>query len=221
MRTISRASSAALIPLMIPVIILAGIMGGIMSPTEAGAIAAVYALGITMFYYRTIDRTQLFGVFSRTMSFSAKLLIIIGCGSVFSLVLAIEEVPELILGIIESLDLAPVAVLLIANLILLVIGMFIDPAAAIILFAPILSKIVTAVGIDPLHFGVIMILNLNLGLLTPPLGICLFAAEEIADCGLAALIKETIPFLLSGFIALMLVSYLPQICLFLPDFLGY
>ena len=99
--------------------------------------------------------------------------------------------------------------------------MFIDPTAAIILFAPILSKVAIAVGIDPVHFGVIMILNLNLGLLTPPLGICLFAAEEIAECGLPALIRETLPFLLVSFLVLILVTYLPGLSLWLPAILGF
>ena len=220
-QSLVRAGSQAIIPLMVPVIILMGILGGIMTPTEAGAIAACYALLIALLYYRTLKPADLYGVFARTMTFSSKLLIIVGCGTVFSLVMAIENVPGLLQAGIETSNMGPLATLLIANLVLLFIGMFIDPAAAIILFAPILSSVAQSVGIDPVHFGVIMILNLNLGLLTPPLGICLFAAEEIADCGLSDLVKETIPFLITGLCVLVIVTCFPEISLWLPGILDF
>lgn len=211
----------SLIPLMIPVIILAGILGGLMTPTEAGAVAAAYALAISMLYYRTLSFADLYKVLSRTMRVSGKLLIIVGCGAVFSLVMAIENVPELLQIAIEAAGLSPATTLLLANVLLLLIGMFLDPAAAIILFAPILAAVAVEVGIDPVHFGVIMILNLNIGLLTPPLGICLFAAEEIAGCGLPKLIRETAPFLLTAVLALMVVTYFPSLSLWLPRQLGF
>lgn len=215
------SAAESIIPLMVPVIILAGILGGVMTPTEAGAVAAFYALLVAFGYYRSLKVADLYGVFERTMTFSGKLLIIVGCGAVFSLVMAIENVPTVMQGIIEAADMGPFTTLMVANLILLLVGMFIDPTAAIILFAPILSKVAQSVGIDPVHFGVIMILNLNLGLLTPPLGICLFAAEEIAGCGLPALIRETIPFLLISVLVLLLVTYIPGISLWLPHKLGF
>jgi len=220
-KALMNSSTEAIIPFMVPVIILAGILGGVMTPTEAGAVAAFYALVISVFYYKTMGLDDLYAVFSRTMSFSGKLLIIVGCGTVFSLVMAIENVPGILQAGIETAQISPVVTLLVANLILLLIGMFIDPAAAIILFAPILSTVAISAGIDPVHFGVIMILNLNLGLLTPPLGICLFAAEEIADCGLPSLIKETIPFLLTSLFVLILITYCPAISLWLPHKLGF
>ncbi len=192
-----------------------------MTPTEAGAVAAFYALLIAFAYYRSLKVGDLYGIFARTLSLSGKLLIIVGCGAVFSLVMAIENVPVLLQGAIQNANMGPFTTLIIANLILLLVGMFLDPAAAIILFAPVLSKVAQTVGIDPVHFGVIMILNLNLGLLTPPLGICLFAAEEISGCGLPALIKETMPFLLVSLVVLIMVTYIPQISLWLPQLLGF
>lgn len=219
-RALMGSAGAAAVPLMIPVIILAGILGGLMTPTEAGSIAALYALVIAMFFYRTIKVSDLFGVFSRTMGFSAKLLIIVGCGAVFSLVLAIENVPALLQSAIHESDLSQASTLLVANLLLLLIGMFLDPTAAIILFAPILAGVAAEVGIDPVHFGVLMILNLNIGLLTPPLGICLFATEEIAGCGLGPLFRETLPFLLVSLAALVLVTYFPALSLWLPGQMG-
>ena len=221
MKALMSSSTEAIIPLMVPIIILVGILGGVMTPTEAGAVAAFYALIIAMFYYRTMKIADLYGVFARTMTFSGKLLIIVGCGTVFSLVMAIENVPGILQASIQTAQISPLTTLLIANLVLLFIGMFIDPAAAIILFAPILSTVAISAGIDPVHFGVIMILNLNLGLLTPPLGICLFAAEEIADCGLPGLIKETIPFLMTSVLVLLLVTYIPAISLWLPHQFGF
>jgi TRAP-type C4-dicarboxylate transport system permease large subunit len=104
---------------------------------------------------------------------------------------------------------------------MLVLGMFIDPSAAIILFIPVLGEAAKAAGVDPVHFGVIVILNLNIGLLTPPLGVCLYAAEKIADCGLGQLLKEIWPFLIVSLIALALVTYIPAISLWLPRLIGF
>jgi tripartite ATP-independent transporter DctM subunit len=216
-----RSTGQTVIPLMIPVIILAGILGGLMTPTEAGAVAAAYALIIAIFYYKTLKVSDLYGVFSRTMSFSGKLLIIVGCGSVFSLVMAIENVPELLQQAIQTANFSPATTLLVANVILLLIGTFLDPAAAIILFAPILAGVAAKVGIDPVHFGVIMILNLNIGLLTPPLGICLFATEQIAGCGLPKLLREMMPFLFAALFALIIVTYFPELSLWLPKKMGF
>ncbi len=219
--TLVRSGAASIVPLMVPVIILCGILGGIMTPTEAGAVAAFYALAIGMLYYRSLDTPGLHRALQNTLVLSGKLLIVVGCGTVFSLVMAIENVPAILQGVIQEHSMGPVLTLLIANLLLLLIGMFIDPAAAIILFAPLLSQVAASAGVDPVHFGVIMILNLNLGLLTPPLGICLFAAEQIAECGIPALLRELLPFLLTTLAVLLLVTYIPQISLWLPGLLGF
>jgi C4-dicarboxylate transporter, DctM subunit len=218
---IARASWEAAGPLMIPVIILAGILGGIMTPTEAGAVAAAYALILTVFWYRTLGARDIHGVFSRSAIFTAQLLIIVGCGAVFSWVMAMENVPALLSGLVNDLDLSATQALLIFNLVLLVIGMVIDPMAAIILFGPIMARAAMVAGVDPLHFGAVMILNLNIGLLTPPLGVCLFAAERIAGCGLGPLIRATLPFLAVNLAALLLVSMVPAFSLALPRWLGF
>ena len=219
--TLLRSGVASMIPLMVPVIILSGILAGVMTPTEAGAVAAFYAILVGSLYYRNLDISGLNEALQNTLGLSGKLLIVVGCGTVFSLVMAIENVPTILQGVIQQYSMGPVLTLLIANLILLIIGMFIDPAAAIILFAPLLSEVAKAAGVDPVHFGVIMILNLNLGLLTPPLGICLFAAEQIADCGIPALLRELLPFLLTTLAVLLLVTYIPAISLWLPALLGF
>ena len=216
-----RAIRAAVIPLMIPVIIVVCIIGGIATPTEAGAVAVCYTLLITLFLYRTLRPGNLPGIFSRAMVFSSQLLILVGCGAILSWILAVERVPELLNGFLVAMDMSALTSLVFLNVFLLLAGMFIDTAAAIILFSPLLLTAATNVGIHPLHFSVIMILNLNIGLLTPPLGICLLTAESMADCELLTLIRAIAPFLLVNLIALVIITYIPEISLFLPRYLGY
>ncbi|MYH69065.1 MAG: TRAP transporter large permease subunit [Gammaproteobacteria bacterium] len=147
-------------------------------------------------------------------------MILVGCGAILSWILAVERVPELLNAFLVSTDMSAVTSLVFLNVFLLIAGMFIDTAAAIILFSPLLMAAATNVGIHPLHFSVIMILNLNIGLLTPPLGICLLTAESIAGCELPTLIRALAPFLLVNIIALLIITYIPEISLLLPRYLG-
>ena len=218
---VMQATRSAIVPLMIPLIIVVCIIAGIATPTEAGAIAAGYTLLITLLLYRTLRLDSLPGIFSRAMVFSSQLMILVGCGSILSWILAVERVPDLLNSFLVSMDMPAIAALVFLNLFLLIAGMFIDTAAAIILFAPLLLGAATNMGIHPLHFSVIMILNLNIGLLTPPLGICLLTAESIAGCDLLTLIKALAPFLLVNVTALLLVTFIPEISLLLPRYLGF
>ncbi len=218
---ILRAAGDAALPLLIPVIILAGILGGLMTPTEAGAAAAFYALLVTMLVYRTLRPAGLQPIFSRSMLFTGQLFIIVGAGGVFAWIMAFENVPTMLSSMLAEANMGPVLTLLAFNLFLLVVGMFVDPSAAIILFAPILAKAAGSVGIHPIHFGVVMILNLNIGLLTPPLGVCLFAAEKIAGCGFTPLLRATAPFLIVNLVALLIVTFIPGLSLWLPSMLGF
>lgn len=220
-RVVLRATRQALVPLMIPVIILAGLMGGLMTPTEAGAVAAAYALVVALVVYGSLRLGALGEVFQRSALFSGQLLIIVGCGAAFSWVMGMENVPRLVASWIGGWEMGYTGTLLVFNAILLVLGMFIDPTTVIILFGPILSAAAAHAGIDPLHFGVIAILNLNIGLLTPPLGVCLFAAERIAGCGLIPLIRANLPFLLVNLAGLALIAAVPGFSLWLPAVLGF
>ena len=220
-RAMVASTGRALVPLMIPVIILAGLLGGLVTPTEAGGIAALYALLVSVVLYRSLNFPVLGAVFSRSALFSGQLLIIVGCGAAFSWVMGMENVPNMVSGVIAGWDLGYFGTVLVFNAILLVLGMFIDPTTVIILFGPLLSAAAVKAGIDPLHFGVVAILNLNIGLLTPPLGVCLFAAERIAGCGLLPLLRATFPFLLVNLVALALIVAFPQISLFLPKIAGF
>lgn len=218
---IVRSTRQALVPLMIPVIILGGLMGGLMTPTEAGAVAVAYALAVAMILYRSVKLSELSDVFQRSALFSGQLLIIVGCGAAFSWVMGMENVPRMVAEWINGSQMGYVSTLLMFNAALLVLGMFIDPTTVIILFGPILSAAAVQAGIDPLHFGVVAILNLNIGLLTPPLGVCLFAAERIAGCGLGALIRANTPFLLANLAGLILIAAVPGFSLWLPTLLGF
>ena len=218
---IMRVTRTALIPLMTPLIIVVCIIGGIATPTEVGAIAACYTLIITLFVYKTLKLKSLPGLFSRAMIFSSQLMVLIGCGSILSWIMAIEHVPDLLNSFLVSMNMSATASLIFLNLFLLLAGMFIDTAAAIILFSPLLLTAATNAGIHPLHFSVIMILNLNIGLLTPPLGICLLTAERMTDCSLLTLIKAISPFLLVNLVALIAITYIPSISLFLPHYFGF
>jgi C4-dicarboxylate transporter, DctM subunit len=220
-RALAAASGRALVPLMVPVIILAGILGGIMTPTESGAAAAFYALLLATLLYRTLRGRALYDAFARAMLFSGQLLIIVGCGAAFSFVMGIENVPAMLARAIAGWEVPSWITLLAFNAFLLFLGMFIDPTAAIILFGPILARAAAAAGIDPMHFAVVAILNLNIGLLTPPLGVCLFAAERIANCGLVPLLRATLPFLAVNLAVLALVSWVPAFSLWLPRVLGF
>lgn len=220
-RVIVQSTGQALVPLMIPVIILAGLMGGLMTPTEAGAVAVAYALVVSTGLYRTLSLRGLSGVFQRSALFSGQLLIIVGCGAAFSWVMGMENVPRIVAGQVAGWELGYLGTLLVFNAILLVLGMFIDPTTVIILFGPILSAAAVQAGIDPLHFGVVAILNLNIGLLTPPLGVCLFAAERIAGCGLGPLIRANMPFLLINLAGLAAIAAIPGFSLWLPRLLGF
>lgn len=218
---VGRSARSAFPPLLIPIIILAGILGGVMTPTEAGGLAAFYALLIAVFLYRSINFKQFLAALHQSAVFSSQLLIIVGCGAIFTWVMGMENVPSLVERTVQQLNIHPAFLLLALNIVMLILGMFIDPTAAIILFIPILGAAAQAVGVDPVHFGAIAILNLNIGLLTPPLGVCLFAAERIAGCGLTVLLRETWPFLLVSLAALMLVTYVPQLSLWLPKLMGF
>ena len=220
-RVVFSAAGDAAIPLMIPVIILAGLLGGLMTPTEAGGVAAAYALLVAMGYYRSLSVRALGEVLTRSAVFSGQLLIIVGCGAAFSWVMGMENVPGMAAAALAEHELSYLQTLLVFNAILLLLGMVIDPTTVIILFGPLLASSAVAAGIDPLHFGVVAILNLNIGLLTPPLGVCLFAAERIAGCGLWPLIRASLPFLAVNLTGLAIVVIVPEFSLWLPRALGF
>jgi tripartite ATP-independent transporter DctM subunit len=209
-----------LVALLMPVIILFGIVGGVFTPTEAAAVAVLYSLFAAVVVYRSITIKDLIESLKTTVRTSASLFVIVACAAIFSYVLSSQRVPEQIAGFLTSLSSDKYVLLLIVNLLLIIVGMWMETGAAIILFAPILAPIMIKVGIHPIHFAIVMILNLVIGLITPPVGVVLYATCKVGDTTLERLVRALKPFLVLAFGVLALVSLVPDMALFLPRMAG-
>jgi tripartite ATP-independent transporter DctM subunit len=219
-REVLRRTRDALVALMMPIIILGGIFGGIMTPTESAAIAVVYAL-IAGFALGELHMRDLFPVFLRSGMVTASVMLIVGAARIFSDLLAQEQIPQQLASIVLSLTDQPWLLLLLINVFLLLVGFVMDTSAAIIILVPVLLPIATSIGIDPITFGVIMCVNLIIGLATPPLGVCLFVAADIAKIRVESLILAIWPFLLVQVAGLLLITYVRDIPNALPKYFGY
>ncbi|WP_446424368.1 TRAP transporter large permease [Mailhella sp.] len=206
--------------LLAPGIIMGGIMFGWFTPTEAAAVAVFYALFLGM-CYRVLTLKALYEVFCSSVLTTAVLLLIIGTANAFAWLLAAEQIPNQLAAMIQSITSNKFAILMMLNLLLLFIGMFLEGGAAIIILAPTLLNVATSVGIEPLHFGMIMVLNMAIGLLTPPLGVCLFVICGVTKLDLGYVIKSVMPFVFVELTVLMLITYVPPLCLTIPRMLGY
>lgn len=207
--------------LMAPVIILGGILGGVFTPTESAAVAVLYAFILGRFIYRELSFKDLRSIFVESGITTAVLLLIIGMANIFAWVLTSEQIPTRIAAAMTALTDNPYIILMIINLFLIFIGMFLEGGAAIIILAPTLLGVTNALGIDPLHFGLVMVLNIAVGLLTPPLGVCLFVVCGVTRISLGQIIRSVMPFLAVEIVVLLLVTYFPGIILFIPRLLGY
>ncbi len=207
--------------LLAPVIILGGILGGIFTPTEAAVVAVVYAFLVGMFYYKQLNWQNITKILVSSGITTAVLLFIIACANIFAWVLTSDQVPQRIAQQMLHMTKDPYLILLIINGFLLVVGMFMEGGAAIIILAPTLMKIAETVGIDPLHFSFVVVLNIVVGLLTPPMGVCLFVVCGITGHPLSSIIKSVFPFILLELAVLMLATYFPWMVLIVPRLLGY
>jgi len=207
--------------LLTPVILLGGIYSGIVTPTEAGALAAFYAIIISFFIYRTMGLKQLINVIVDTVKTTGTLSIIVGAAFVFSYIVAIEHIPDMLSVIFLGFTNNKYILLLIINIVFLILGMFIDTSCLQVVFVPMVLPLVNAVGIDLVHFGVVIVLNMMIGLSTPPFGMLLFIVSGISDTPLQAVIKEIFPMLLVLIIVLLMVTYIPDIVLFIPRSVGW
>jgi len=211
------ATRKAIFALFMPVIILGGIYGGIFTPTEASVAAVFYALLVGVAVYREIGFKDLISVVRRTVISSSVILFIIGNAGLFSYLITRAGVPEMIGEFLrESLN-TPFLFLLGLNTALFIIGMFIETSAAIIVLAPILVPVAASFGIDPVHLGLVMVVNLALGMVTPPFGVNLFAACTVANISVDAIIGKLFPFVLVVLACLMVITYVPELSLFLRD----
>lgn len=196
-----------------PLIILGGIYGGIFSPTEAAAVACVYAAFVTRFVFHELTFAEIVKAAEATVFFSAQILIIVACAGVFSWLLTVNQIPAAIVGWMQYFDLSWWMLLLIINVLLLAVGCFLDPLSAIVLLTPLLIPIVKAAGIDTVHFGIVVTVNLAIGLFHPPFGMNIFVAQSVLGLQLSAIYKGIVPFLFIYLIALVLITYVPDISL--------
>jgi tripartite ATP-independent transporter DctM subunit len=203
--------------LMMPVIILGGIYGGIFTPTEASAVAVLYALVVGMVIYREIQLPDLYTILRKSVISSSVIMFIIANAGLFAFLITRAGVPEAIGHWLEGVLKSPALFLLGVNGALFIIGMFIETSAAIIVLAPILAPVAVHFGVDPVHFGLIMVVNLALGMITPPFGVNLFAACTVARISLDRIIRDLIPFVLVVLGCLMIVTYFPALSLTLRD----
>lgn len=214
-----KAFKEAILPLLMPVIILGGIYGGIFTPTEAAAVAVSYAFLLGFFVYRTFTFSSIMDVLKMSVISTSIIMFIIGNAGLFGWVLTSQRVPNTVADWFVSISDSPIVFLLLVNLILLAVGMFLETGAAIVIMAPILTPVAVMFGIDPVHFGIIMIVNLAVGMLTPPIGVNLFVACQIAGLRIEHIIKPLLPFYFVLFVNILLITYLPQISLWLPNIL--
>jgi C4-dicarboxylate transporter DctM subunit len=206
------------IPAMITVvIILGGIVGGFFTPTEAAGIAALYSLLLGIFYYRELKITDVPKIMGEIALTTGQVMLMIATASSLAWLFSHENVPAMIGGVLTGITTSKVLLLLLINLWLLFVGTWLDLSPAVIIFTPILLPIAVSLGVDPVHFGVIMVVNLAIGLFTPPVGVCLFVACGIAKCSIASVVKAFIPFFLAMVGILLLITYVEPLVMFLPN----
>lgn len=206
--------------LLVPLIILGGIYGGVFTPTEAAAIGVIYGFIVGVFIHKEIKLKNLYEVIAKSALTSATVIVIVGTATIFGRMLAIERIPFMIAEYIVTLTDNPILILALINVLLLFIGMFLETLAAIIILVPILLPVVVAVGIDPVHFGIVMIMNLAIGMVTPPVGVNLFVGARVGGTTLERASIGAIPFIIAMFAALILITYVPSVSLALVNLMG-
>ncbi len=215
--SVGSAFLSALPALLVPFVILGGIYSGIFTPTEASAVAVAAALVVGMGLYRELHLRDLPAILTKTVISTSAIMIIIAAAALFSFLITRSGLPNDIAAWFRDVFESRIAFLLVVNLMLLVVGMFIETSAAILVLAPILTPIAVAYGVDPVHFGLIIVVNLALGMITPPLGVNLFAACQVANLAIEKIIPQLLWFVLTVFAALMIITYVPAITLWPVD----
>jgi C4-dicarboxylate transporter DctM subunit len=185
------------------------------TPTEAAGVAVIYSLFVTTVIYRELGLVDLWRVVVSSAFLISQILIIVAAAGVYSWLLTTSGIPQDIVGGVEALEMRPWELLLLINIGLLIAGSFLEPPAAILILTPLLLPIVTAAGVDPIHFGIIMAVNLSIGLYTPPFGLNLFASHAIFDVDIALVYRGVLPFVLINFLTLLVITYVPSISMVL------
>ena len=207
--------------LLVPVIILGGIYGSIFTPTEAAAVAVFYALIVGFFIYRELNLKKLLASLSSSAVTTSTIMVIVGTATALARMLTLEKIPMELANWIGGLTDSRILVLLAMNIVLLIVGCVMDGTPAILILAPILQPIAANYGVDPIHFGLMMCLNISIGFCTPPVGLNLFVATSLGNINFMTLCKRIVPFLIALIVGLLLVTYIPAIPLCIPWLFGY
>lgn len=208
-----RATKDAFAALLMPVIVLGGIYNGLFSPTEAGGFACLYAIIVALFVYRSMTVAEIVQAAGDAALLSGQILIIVACAGVITWILTTQAFPQTVIAWMNALQLNAVTFLLIVNVVLLLIGCFLDPTSAILVFAPLLVPVAVSLGIDPIHFGIVMSVNLAIGMFTPPFGLNIFVAQSVTGLPAHSLYRGVLPFLVVLLIALLIITYVPGLSL--------
>lgn len=217
---ILRTGKDALLALIMPIIIIGGILSGIFTATESGAIACAYAIIIGGLVYRELKLENMFSLFVDCAKSTGQVLVVVACASLFTWVITVAQVPQTVSALLSDSIHSRVILLLVINIILLIAGTFIDTTSALVIFTPLFLPLVQAMGIDLIHFGLVMAVNLTIGMCTPPLGVCLFVAGSIAKVSLKEQMKDLLPMLGVLLVVLLIITYIPQTVTFLPNLVG-
>ena len=209
------ATGDALAALFMPVMVLGGIYLGLFSPTEAGGFACLYILLVARFFFRSLSWGEILQSATHSAYLTAQVLIIVASAGVFSWVLSVQGVPQALLGWIAALELSPTGFLLTINAFLLLLGCVLDPTSAILVLTPILMPIVQHLGIDPIHFGIVMTVNLSLGMFTPPFGLNIFVSQSVLGARLTDIYRGILPFFCAQLVALAAITFVPELSLLL------
>jgi tripartite ATP-independent transporter DctM subunit len=202
--------------LMMPVLILYGFRMGVFTATEIAGVAALYALVVGMFLYRSLKWSQIPEILLKTAMETAVILLIVAAAAPFSWILGVEQAPQLIAEGIKSATSSPWVLLLLLNVVLLVLGCFMETIAIMIIMVPILLPVLQSFGIDLTHFGIVLLVNLVIGQLTPPVGVLLFVSSSVSGTKLRELVVEVMPYLFALIVVLLILTYVPQLSLWLP-----
>src|SRR5690625_508735 len=214
LKEIAVGAKDAILALIMPLIIIGGIVSGVFTATESGVIAVVYAIIIGMFVYKEITIKEFWPILLDTAKTTVTIIFLIGSASLFIWFLSYHSIPNQIIDMLGNVADSPIMLLLIINIILLIAGTFIDTISAVSIFTPLFLPLVLAAGIDPIHFGIVMSVNLTIGMVTPPLGVCLFVTSSIAQISVPRMFRYLIPQIIALIIVLIIVTYIPDVVLF-------
>ena len=210
-----------IIPLFMPVFVVGSILMGIVTPTEAACFAVAYALLVGLFIFRELKAKDLPGIFGRSMRDTSTILMVIGAVSAANWLMTYNRIPNIITDFALEFMTAKWMFLISSMILFLIVGLFLEGIAAMLVLVPIIHPIAVSMGIDPTHFGILVVFNLMIGLITPPMGLCLFVADSVAQVGLGRLIRQILPFFMVEVLALIIIMFLPATVVWIPRLFGF